>query len=226
MKGLTNNQLKILALIFMTLDHAGMILSPWSGWYRIVGRLAFPIFAYMIAEGCRYTRNMGKYLGIMALLAVGCQLVDYFERGTLYQGILVTFSLSIGLIWLLQMAQKKHNFLWIALGVLGVGTAYFLCEVLPELLPRTDLHVDYGFIGVMVPVAVYLGRNKWEKLLLLTLALAALSYNLVSIQWYCLLAVPLLALYNGQRGKWKMKWLFYIYYPLHLAVIYGIGNLL
>ena len=226
MKGLTNNQLKMLALIFMTVDHVGMILSPWSSWMRVVGRLAFPIFAFMIAEGCRHTRSMGKYLGCMALLALGCQLVDYFQRGSLYQSILVTFSLSIGLIWLLQQAGKKCSVLWIGLGVLGFFGAYFICEILPGLLPDTDFHVDYGFVGVLVPVAVYLGRNKLQKLLFLTVALAALSYGLGQIQWYCLLAVPILALYNGRRGKWKMKWLFYIYYPAHLVAIYGISFLL
>ena len=226
MKGLSNNQLKLIALVTMTVDHVGMILFPQVQWLRIVGRLAFPIYAYMIAEGCRYTRHMGKYLGTMALLALGCQIVDFLVQGSLYQGILVTFSLSIGLIWLLQMAKKKRTFLWIALGALGFAGAYWFCEILPGLLPDTDFHVDYGFIGVLVPVAVYLGRSTQEKLLFLALALWSLSYRLGDVQWLCLLAVPLLALYNGQRGKYPMKWLFYIYYPVHLAAIYGISFLL
>ena len=226
MKGLSNNQLKLIALVTMTLDHIGMILYPWVTWYRIVGRLAFPIFAFMIAEGCRHTRSMGKYLGTMALLALGCQIVDYLEQGSLYQSVLVTFSLSIGLIWLLQMAEKKRNVLWIALGALGFVGVYCFCEVLPGILSETDFHVDYGFLGVLVPVAVYLGKDKWQKMLLATLALCVLAYHLAGVQWYCLLAVPVLMLYNGKRGKWNMKWLFYIYYPAHLAVIYGISYLL
>lgn len=226
MKGLSNNQLKLIALVTMTVDHIGMILYPWATRYRIVGRLAFPIFAFMIAEGCRHTRSMGKYLGTMALLALGCQIVDYLEQGSLYQSVLVTFSLSIGLIWLLQMAEKKRNILWIALGALGFVGAYCFCEVLPGILSETDFHVDYGFLGVLVPVAVYLGKDKWQKMLLAILALCVLSYHLAGLQWYCLLAVPVLMLYNGKRGKWNMKWLFYIYYPAHLAVIYGISYLL
>ena len=226
MKGLSNNQLKLIALVTMTADHTGMILFPQLAWLRIIGRLAFPIFAYMIAEGCGHTRSMGKYLGCMALLALGCQIVDYLVEGSLYQSILVTFSLSIGLIWLLQLAAKKRSALWIILSVLGFAGAYFICQILPGLLPDTDFHVDYGFIGVLVPVAVYLGRNKLQKLVLLALSLAALSSGLMDIQWYCLLAVPVLALYNGQRGNWNMKWLFYIYYPAHLAILYGIGFLL
>ena len=225
MKGLSNNQLKLIALLAMTIDHVGMILSPWSAWMRVIGRLAFPIFAFMIAEGCRHTRSMGKYLGLMALLALGCQVVDFFATGSLYQSILVTFSMSIGLIWLLQKAEKERSFLWIALGVLGVAAAFFICQVLPELLPDTDFAVDYGFVGVLVPVAVYLGRNKLQKLIFLTAALVVLSCGLVAIQWYCLLAVPILALYNGQRGKLNIKWLFYIYYPAHLAILHWLSSI-
>lgn len=226
MKGLSNNQLKLIALVTMTVDHAGMILFPRIMWLRIIGRLAFPIFAYMIAEGCRHTRSMGKYLGTMALLALGCQIVDYLEQGSLYQSILVTFSLSIGLIWLLQIAEKKRNALWIILCALGFAGVYCFCQVLPGVLSGTDFHVDYGFLGVLVPVAVYLGRKKWQRLLLFALALGVLCYHLAGVQWYCLLAVPLVALYNGQRGRRNMKWLFYIYYPAHLAAIYGISCLL
>ena len=61
-KGLTGNQLKLLALITMTIDHIGMILFPHIPLFRIIGRLSMPIFAYMIAEGCRHTRNRKKYL--------------------------------------------------------------------------------------------------------------------------------------------------------------------
>ena len=226
MKGLTNNQLKMIALITMTLDHIGVVIFPQVEWLRIVGRLAFPLFAYMIAEGCRHTRSMGRYFATMAILALGCQIVDFVVEKSLYQSILVTFSLSIGVIWLLKTAREKKKPIWLLLGATAIAAVYFVCQILPELLPGTDFCIDYDFIGVMVPVLVYLGKNKDQRLMFLTIGLVALSANLVKIQWYCLLAVPLLLLYNGQRGKWKMKWLFYIYYPLHLAAIYGISILL
>ena len=59
---ISGNQLKIIALVAMTWDHMGKQLFPQIGWLQIVGRLAFPIFAYMIAEGCAYTKNRKKYL--------------------------------------------------------------------------------------------------------------------------------------------------------------------
>ena len=61
-KGLTGNQLKLIAVITMTIDHIGLAFFPQQMLFRVIGRLAFPIYAYMIAEGCRYTRSMGKYL--------------------------------------------------------------------------------------------------------------------------------------------------------------------
>lgn len=226
LKELTSNQLKFIALITMTLDHIGVVLFPHVQWLRIAGRLALPLYAYMIAEGCRYTRSMGKYLTSMVSLALVCQIVNYVTMDkSLYQSILVTFSLSISLIWLLQTARKKGGILWISLGGLGIATAFFLCQILPKLLPGTDYCIDYGFAGVMLPVLVYLGKTKPQKLTLFTLGLVALSATLDQVQWYCLLAAPLMLLYNEKRGKWKLKWLFYIYYPLHLAAIYGLSLL-
>ena len=93
--GLNNNQLKIIAMVAMLLDHIGAYLFPQVRWLRIIGRLAYPIFAFMIAEGCRHTKNRVRYLLQMGGLAAVCQLVDYVARGSLYQCILVTFTLSI-----------------------------------------------------------------------------------------------------------------------------------
>ena len=77
-KGLTGNQLKLIALITMTVDHIGMILFPSRLLFRVVGRLAFPIFAYMIAEGCLYTRSIWRYAGTLAAVAALCQSVYFF----------------------------------------------------------------------------------------------------------------------------------------------------
>ena len=216
---LTSNQLKLLAMLTMTLDHIGVQMFPGALWLRIAGRLAFPIYAYMIAEGCAHTRNRRKYLLQMAGLALLCQLVYFFAMGSLFQCILVTFTLSILLIYAYDTGSRPLT----ALALLGVA---FVTVALPRLLPGTDFAVDYGFFGVLVPVAVYLGKTHREKLLFMAFTLAALAWSVGDIQWYSLAALFPLALYGGQRGKRRMKWLFYLYYPLHLAAIYGISLLL
>lgn len=225
--GLTGNQLKIIAMVTMTLDHIGLILFPYSLLLRIIGRLAFPIYAYMIAEGCRHTRSMGRYLLTIAGIGIFYQIVCLLNLHSLYQSILITFSLSIGLIWLSKTARKKKSSaLWTLTG-LSVVAIFIFTEVLPLVLPRSwDFGVDYGFIGVMIPVGVYYAKKPFWKLLVCGIGLAMLAATIYWIQWFALAALPLLALYNGRRGKGQLKWLFYLYYPAHLILLYAIASVL
>lgn len=226
-KGLLNgNQLKLIAMIAMTIDHVGLVLFGQYTLLRIIGRLAFPIYAWMIAEGCRHTRSMGKYLASLAVVAVLCQGAYFVTMGSLFMCIMVTFSLSVGICWLLRLAQQKKSVLFGILAVAGIGVAFFLTDILPLLLKGTDYGIDYGFLGVLLPVVLYLCKDKRIQLVAAGGVLCLLAvWTGWKIQWFALLALPLLALYNGQRGKRKLKWLFYIYYPAHLAVIWGIGIL-
>lgn len=227
MKQLSNNRLKIIAMIAMTLDHVGAYLLPQVTWLRIIGRLAFPIYAYMIAEGCTHTRSMGRYLGSLAAMAAVCQIAYFVAMDSVYMCILVTFSLSVGLIWLLQFAEARGQDLLGRGGVvLGIFAVYFLCELLPGLLPNTDYCIDYGFFGVLTPVVIYGAKGKAGRITACLLALTALAAFSHPIQWWSLLAVIPLALYNGQRGTRNMKWFFYLFYPVHLLIIHGISLLL
>ena len=213
----------------MTLDHTGLMFE-WLRpdirlLLRILGRLAFPIFAYMIAEGCRHTRNMGRYFATLVLCGAVCQGVYLVFLRSWYMCVFVTFSLSVGLIWLAQLARTKKKPLWYGAFVAGILVAYFLAEVLPGLLPGTDYGIDYEFIGILLPVCVYLCWKKWMRLAVCGILLALLSSCSFDIQWYSLLSLPLLALYNGKRGKWKLKWLFYFYYPAHMVALWALAML-
>lgn len=218
--GLNGNQLKLIALVSMTIDHIGVQLLPHVTILRIIGRLALPIFAYMIAQGCRYTRNKGRYL--LQLFAVGfvCQVVYFFAMGSLYQCIFVTFSLSVCGIYLLEFAKKQKIMFCGFLCSVSLAVIYFLTDILPLLLPGTDFRIDYGFAGVLLPVLIYLGKNQKQQLLMTLIGVVLLALQLGGIQWIALAAVPLLALYDGTRGKAKLKYLFYIYYPAHLVALY------
>lgn len=223
---LTGNQLKSIAMIAMTCDHVGLQLLPQFPILRIIGRLALPIFAYMIAEGCRHTRNRPRYLLTILGFAFICQAVYFFAMGSVYMCILVTFSLSIALIYLLDRAVTRKGILDHALAAIGLGMVCFLCEKLPGILPHTDFAVDYGFWGVMLPVFIYFGPTRLGALVLSAVGLVLLALDKGGFQWYALSALVLLALYSGARGKYRMKYLFYIYYPGHLAAIYAIDLLL
>lgn len=218
--GLTGNQLKLIALAAMTVDHIGVQFFPQSMIFRIIGRLALPIFAYMIAQGCRYTKSKRRYLATIAGVAFGCQTVYFFAMGSLYQCILVTFSLSIALIFALDAAIKKPSFTRTSAASLAFLSVWFIGDMLPRFLP--GFYVDYGFFGILLPVLIWLGRDKWQSIVLCGIGLVLLSIG-NPVQWFSLLTLPLLALYNGSRGKAKLKYLFYIYYPAHLALIYLIS---
>ena len=236
---MTGNQLKILALISMTIDHVGVVLFPQYEILRIIGRLAYPIFAYMIAEGCFYTRNKKRYLGGIAALGLVCQLVYFFAMGSLEQSILTTFVLGIITVYAMQLADERRDALGAGAVVAAISLDAFVCLALPVLLVGTDFTIDYGFFGALLPAICYVPRifcsdSDDKKRREVTLACCAAGLALVSltaaggplsVQWWSLIALVPLALYNGQRGKWRMKYLFYVYYPLHLVVIQGIAML-
>lgn len=216
---LSGNALKIIAAITMFIDHMGMLLFPENMAFRIVGRLAFPIYAYMIAEGCKFTRNRLRYFLSLFLLGAVCQIVYLIVDGSTYFSILFTFSLSILMIYALDHAKTVKtplSFLVFTAAVTGVW-----------MLNRL-LTIDYGFWGCMVPVWVsLLHRTKYDKLpvtvAMLGIGLLLLAMDSSRVQFYSLLALPLLMLYSGQRGKWRMKSFFYIFYPAHLVLLQAIA---
>lgn len=218
-KGLSGNQLKLLAVIIMTIDHIGAILYPNIIWLRIVGRLAYPIFAYMVAEGCTHTRSLPRYFATMAAMATVCQVVVYLVTGSLYQYILVTFTLSIGIIWLLKQAMDTKYIVWYGLTAFGVFAVWMLTQWLPRNLKDSDFSIDYSFWGVMLPVAVWLCKTKGQKLVAAAAVLVLIARDPNSIQMLSLCALPLLMSYNGQRGQWKLKYFFYLYFPAHIVLL-------
>ena len=218
-------RLKVIGIVSMTIDHIGYFLFPQMTVLRIVGRLAYPIFAYMIAEGCRYTRNKVRYLGTVLAIAGLCSAATYFSERSLYQSIFTTFSCAMILIFALTAAkeatERAEKIFW------GVSTMMlvFLYFAVFQLWMIPGLETDYGFLGIITPVLVWLGRSKAEKLTGLTLGLCLLSAELGTVQFFSLAAVILLYFYNGERGNHSLKWAFYAYYPLHIAVLYGISQI-
>lgn len=227
---LSGNMLKLIAALSMVADHVGLMFFPEVPLLRLIGRLAFPIFAFMIAEGCRYTRNRLRYFLQIFLLAAACQVVYFLVDGSLYMSILVTFSCSIALVFALQQAKRSEGsgkLLWCLVFIGGVEAVYLLNRV---------LEIDYGFWGCMVPVfaSVFQERGKPRRKLdtipvhvaMTALGLLILGLDLGGNQLWALAAVPLLLLYSGKRGKLSMKYFFYIFYPLHLGLLQLIDWLL
>lgn len=217
------NMLKIIALIAMTIDHMGFMLFPNCDWMRIIGRIAFPIFAFMIAEGCRYTHNRLKYLLRIALVGIGMQIVLFIVTGSLYQSVFISFTLAIVLIYVVDKAKSERKIrCWIYVGV-TVLAIKFLCVGLPKVLCKTDFNIDYNIVGILIPVVCYFAKSRKLRIFVFAIGLVVLSVFYGGVQWFCLLAIPLIGMYNYQRGRLGLKNLFYVYYPTHLCVIFAIG---
>lgn len=219
--GLSAAILKYIAVVSMTLDHIGVILFPDLIFLRILGRLAFPIFAFMIAQGYRHTSNRGRYFLSIFGIGVVLQILYYLVSQSLYQSVLITFSLSILLLFFIDLASnKKIDILFLPPVFLFL---YFLSERLPGML-RSDFEIDYGFFGIILPALIFLSTNFYIRRVFLSLGLILLSYHIGGIQWYSLLSLIPLSLYNEKRGRGYYKYFFYLYYPLHLAVLYLVNR--
>lgn len=221
---MTSFAIKMIAAVSMLIDHVGLIFFPSVPLLRILGRLAFPIFAFCIAEGFRHTRNRRRYFLQVFALGALCQLVYFIVDGSMFLGVLISFSAAIVLMWAydgLRRAEKEKRPGAAAVFVLSLLAAYDLCRF---------MQVDYGFWGLLLPLLYYVGRDKKEGLLLFALGLAALCRELAAggftVQWFSLLSLPLLWLYNGEQGRYRWKYFFYIFYPAHLAALYLLDMLI
>lgn len=225
---LTQNKLKLIAAISMVLDHVGAELFPQVTFLRILGRLAFPLFSYFIYEGFCYTHSKGKYLLRVASLGILCVIVYYFVDHRLYGNTLITFALSILALLGIHALRSwsARSLRWKVLGVVVlVGSLllpWLLCMVFP---------VDYGYFGVLAPVFAALTdhliprQNRYATLAGFAVGLLLLSVFMGGRQYFCLFALPLLLLYNGQRGTARLGHFFYWFYPVHLGIIGLIGML-
>lgn len=236
---LSGNTLKIIAAVTMFIDHLGFVFFPFEPICRIIGRVSFPIFAFFIAVGCKYTKNKLRYFLQMAVLGVIFEVVCYFFAPTGILNIFITFALSMLVLFPLQNLKFlviKREKLWKILlcGLLTVG-GVAVCSVVCRYFP-----VNYGFWGCMVTVfaGLFMLPKGCENsnlkfldklpfhLISTALGLIILSYSLGGIQKYCIFSLPILALYSGQRGKLNIKYFFYVFYPTHLVLLYGIFGLI
>ena len=205
--GLTSYQLKWIAIITMTVDHIGAVLFPQELALRMIGRLAFPIFCFLLTEGFCHTHNVRLYmlrLGVFALISeVPYDLTFHgnildFER----QNIFFTLFLGIVLLYLLEKSGQ-----W------PVKAA----EILLVMWLAEVLRVDYGYEGILLISLFYLFREH-----LCLKAAGGIFWNFLwenRLQLYGALAVIPVMLYNGERGR-KMQYFFYIFYPVHLLILH------
>ena len=207
----------------MSIDHVGALMFPHALWMRMVGRLTFPIMAFLIAEGFKYTKNILKYELRLLLFALISAVPYCITFSSPYN---VFFTLFGGLLALDIDKRVKNK---------GVG---FVCMLLTALI---TYRCDWGFsgvitiyvfgkiknknaavlFGVLVCIGSYLLK---QYVLAYVIAGKVLNFKSYYISFYALFAIFPLMLYNGQRG-YDIKGFFYIYYPLHLIIIFVLLNI-
>lgn len=234
---LSGKALKIIGAISMLIDHFGVLFFPRVTILRIIGRLAFPIFAYLIAEGCRYTKNKLRYFLTLALFGSLFQYVYFLFIGRAQINIFITYALSLPMIYSLQYlkeAASKRNSFQITAAFVSVIASVVFAYVFHE-----SFSVDYGFEGTLVPFAssICMSRGKVRdaktqsaehmlSVLFCGVSLILLAYPFRGVQIYSLLALPFLLAYSGKRGKRSLKYFFYIFYPAHMVLLYGVKELI
>ena len=205
--------LKIIAIITMFLDHYYRIIGG-PEWLSILGRLAFPIFAFSISEGYSHTKNVNKYLMRLLNFAIIIQLPNFL--GFQEYPLNIFFTLALGLFCLEILDNNKIN----------IVVRYIVVLHLCFLAEKTGL--DYGAYGVILIILFNKLRNNKLYIFIAFLALNLVILkigNLSEMQIYSIFSLIPIFLYNGKKG-YGMKYFFYLFYPLHFIFLYFLNELL
>ncbi|MCF0230167.1 MAG: hypothetical protein HUJ76_10825 [Parasporobacterium sp.] len=262
-KGLSAAVLKNIAVITMTLDHVtafilkaylvsnGMTRYYNNEWYalgRYIGRIAFVLYAFMLAEGAMKTRSKVKYAArLLALAVISIVPHSYVQTGKLFNpdDLNIFFPLFLGLITIYAYQWLKDKLEQPVLSFVGR-----LALVAASCAVAVLLKFEYGLMGILLMLVCYIFRYDRRKMVLGIFLVNTAGYmlNVVvrsgAVQWFernsgniipalintdrtqlfGILAIPLILMYNGEKGRQLPKAFYYFYYPVHLGIIALIVN--
>ncbi|WP_022749779.1 TraX family protein [Lachnobacterium bovis] len=230
--------LKYIAIIIMLIDHIGAALLEREVWFfyqkfdsyemvleidevlRSIGRIAFPLFAFMIAEGAIHTRNIKKYAVRLFIFGVISEIpfdLAFFDKPFYFDSNNVFFTLAIAVAVIMLQSElekiqyeKMLSYQEVMIGkmlILGAGVlaAYFL-------------NTDYSACGVLVIYVMYSAILLGQKEIGYIVGVVLLILMCGEIEKWSIFGIIFIYLYNGERGK-QNKYLFYIFYPGHLILL-------
>lgn len=229
----TSASLHIMAMAFMLCDHLwGTILSG-NDWLTCIGRLTFPIYAFLLVEGYFHTKNLKRYVGRLTLFAVLSEIPFNLAMGStvfypLHQNVLWSFLISI---WLIHLNEKAKGKLWRQI-LVGIGT------VLLGYILGIVTFVDYYGSGILMVMVFYFFRQrKWWCFLGQFICLAYINFELLdgfayelrlfgetfyfARQGFAMLALIPIWLYRGKQGLHNkpLQYSYYAFYPVHLLIL-------
>lgn len=233
-RNLTAAHLKWIALVSMTIDHFAAVVIKNYGLVngtdlyttfnpfqadttigttysimRIIGRLAFPLYIFLLVEGFRHTKDIKKYIARMVIFAIVSEV--FFDLAffgvpfeTSHQNVFVTMTLGLIMLHILAQIEIKIEKYRFISSLLVIGAFYLLNDFIKG---------DYGGFGILFTVVVYLFKNN-------PLSQAIMMFALGMEHFTAALSGPIVYFYNGKKGKQINKYFFYIFYPLHLFIFY------
>lgn len=235
------NLLKLIAMIAMLIDHSGKMLFPQYPVMRLIGRLAFPIYAYCIAVGCVYTRDPLKYFKRLVLLALISQpfyaVALAHKSAAMYSVSFAEEPVRAALTFYLHSWNHPCVLVSLALGVLIIWTIrerqLLLTAAMALFCWKIQGSIDYGARGLILMVLFYLFCTKWWLSLPAVLSfmvwwgMRGAGYELFGVtfgsQMFAILALPLIYIHTKSRIRLN-KWLFYFYYPAHMILIMALDR--
>ncbi|MDQ0221953.1 TraX family protein [Streptococcus moroccensis] len=243
-RGLSSFTLRSIAMLAMVIDHTAAIFFPDILWLRYIGRVAFPIFAFLLVEGYVHTKKFSHYLlrllGLAILTDIPFNLMlnqswDYVP----FQNVIWTFVIGLASIWAIDNSKGKiPRVAWYLSTLVVILVSTFLADW---------LETDYHSLGILMILGFYFFRgnslqNRSGQFSIMLLAnvilpnlntLTVIGYENLPLYWdyygfelihpqiFALLALPIIWLYSGQQGYHsKAGQVFnYLFYPLHMLVI-------
>lgn len=233
--GISSFTLHLIAMICMLCDHLWATIVPGHGWLTWIGRIAYPMFAFMVVEGYFYTHNFRKYLLRLLIFALLSEIpFNLMYAGSLiypfHQNVLWTFLIVLLCIHMMESIQKKKRIiLTILLDILIVGGGF---------IAATLTMTDYFGYGVLTALVFYFLRgNQWWKVLgqmaalfyingimmgglTVTVNFLGIEMNIVQQSFAVLSLIPI-HLYQGKQGPHNkvITYCFYGFYPMHMLVL-------
>ncbi len=232
-RGISGAVLKNIAVVTMLIDHIGAVVMTRlligngvsAGMYniymamRIIGRLAFPIYCFLLVEGFQRTHDVRKYLGRMFLFALLSEVpFDLALSGKVwhpaYQNVF--FTLFLGLLTIAGLRLVEQHFAGTEVGKRILRAALDVVIVIAGCALALLLKTDYNFQGVMAIVILYLLRHLKKEQICAGVVVFLLMDGL---EMFAALSFILIWFYNGKRGR-QNKYFFYFFYPVHLLLLW------
>lgn len=226
--------LKILALLFMIIDHVGFVFFPGESIYRAIGRLALPLFAYQMAVGFSHTKNKKKHILKLLIFAIICQ-IPYMLMINLYKikmtlNILFTFVLSLLTISTLEKITLNKIFIKpFNLKLLLKNLGLFTLSI-GLIFLGSYLKVDYTWYGILLTTIFYFTLKNKSLSIILFFILLNLKFligqsRMDALAYASLFDIIFILFFNGKKG-YSHPWIFYLLYILHFVVLLTIKQLI